>query len=142
VANKIGTNDIARMVAFYNVPFVVAASYSTLDLDHNGDEIPIEERSMEEVFLPYHYEALEKKKKGIISEEALSHWPPMDRVSTEMESGKIALYNPAFDVTDSRLITTIVLDIGMYRPERICTLNQERIQEKVSQILERYAKAV
>ena len=142
VANKIGTNDIARMVAFYNVPFVVAASYSTLDLDHNGDEIPIEERSMEEVFLPYHYEALEKKKKGIISEEALSHWPPMDRVSTEMESGKIALYNPAFDVTDSRLVTTIVLDIGMYRPERICTLNQERILEKVSQILERYAKAV
>ncbi len=142
VANKIGTNDIARMVAFYNVPFVVAASYSTLDLEHDGDEIPIEQRSTDEVSLPYHYEALHKKKKGVISEEALNHWPPVDRVSTEMESGKIALYNPAFDVTDARLITTIVLDIGMYRPERISTLNQEKIEEKVSEIIERYAKVI
>ncbi len=142
VANKIGTSDIARMVAFNNVPFVVAASYSTLDLDHTGGEIPIEERSKEEVYLPYHYEALEKKRLSLISEDALSYWPPMDRISDVLEPGKIALFNPAFDVTDSRLISNIVLDLGIYRPERIAALEKDKISEKVAAIIARYAKAV
>lgn len=142
VANKIGTNDVARMVAFYNVPFVVGASYSTLDLEHTGAEIPIEERSREEVFMPYHYEALEKKRSGLISEEALEFWPPEELISEEMEPGRIALYNPAFDVTDSRLVSNIVLDVGIFRPERISTLNEEKISDRISSIVAKYAKAI
>ncbi len=142
VANKIGTNDIARMVAFYSVPFVVAASYSTLDMDHTGDQIPIEERDKEEIFMPYHFEALEKKKRGTISENALDFWPPDGVVSEKMTPGKIALYNPAFDVTDSRLISNIVLDLGIFRPERISTLNEEKIAERVSAIVTRYSQMI
>lgn len=142
VANKVGTNDIARMVAFNNVPFIVAASYSTLDLEHTGDQIPIEERAKEELFLPYHYEALEKKKDGLISNDALSFWPPADKISDEMESGKIALFNPAFDVTSSRLISNIILDLGIFRPERISTLNQDKIAGGISAIVAKYTNMV
>jgi len=142
VANKVGTNDIARMVAFNNVPFIVAASYSTLDMEHTGDEIPIEERAKEEIYLPYHYEALEKKKQGIIAEDALSFWPPKERISNEMEPGKIALFNPAFDVTSSRLISNIVLDIGIFRPERISTLTEEKIRQGILAVQNRYAKII
>ena len=142
VANKVGTNDIARMVAFYSVPFVVAASYSTLDLQHTGKEIPIEQRSHEEVYMPYHYEALQRKKQGLIGRDALSFWPPANKISEKMEKGKIALYNPAFDVTDSRLISNIVLDLGIYRPERISTIDDKTIAERVSAIVARYSKAV
>jgi len=142
VANKVGTNDIARMVAFYSVPFVVAASYSTLDMQHTGKEIPIEQRSYEEISMPYHYEALEKKKQGLIGPDALSFWPPPDRISDEMGKGKIVLYNPAFDVTDSRLISNIVLDLGIYRPERICTIDEKTISERISAIVARYSKAL
>jgi methylthioribose-1-phosphate isomerase len=139
VANKVGTNDIARMVAFYRVPFLVAASYSTLDLEHTGEEIPIEERSKEEVSMPYHYEALEKKKNGTISEDALSYWPPEDSISDDPEGGKICLFNPAFDVTDSRLVSNILLDVGIFRPERISTLTQEKMAERVSAIVAKYS---
>jgi len=142
VANKVGTDDIARMVAFYSVPFVVAASYSTLDLESTGDKIPIEERAREEVFLPYHYESIEKKKNEVISQDALDFWPPDDIITGEMEPGKVALFNPAFDVTDSRLISNIILDLGIYRPERISTLNPEKIQERVSAIIAKYSKMV
>jgi methylthioribose-1-phosphate isomerase len=142
VANKVGTDDIARMVAFYSGPFVVAASYSTLDLERTGEEIPIEERSREEVCRPYHLDARDKRESGVISEEALSSWPPDDRISEEMEPGKIALYNPAFDVTDSRLVSNIVLDLGIFRPERISTLNDEKISERVAAIFAKYAKAI
>jgi len=142
VANKVGTDDIARMVAFYNVPFVVAASYSTLDMENTGDSIPIEEREKDEVFLPYHYESIEKKKNGLISKDALDYWPPEEIISTEMEPGKVTLYNPAFDVTDSRLISNIILDLGIFRPERISTLNPEKISERVTAIIGKYSKMV
>lgn len=142
VANKVGTKDIARMVAFNQVPFVVAASFSTLDLEHEGDDVPIEEREVDEIYLPYHYEALEKKKQGIVSEEALDFWPPEDMLADEPEPGKITLFNPAFDVTSSRLISNIVLDIGIFRPERISTLDQEKLEAGVSKIVKRFSEKI
>src|ERR1700726_2024616 len=49
-ANKIGTYQIAVLAREHNVPFYVAAPISTLDLSiASGDQIPIEERSAEEV---------------------------------------------------------------------------------------------
>ncbi len=138
VANKVGTKDIARMVAFNQVPFIVAASYSTLDLENEGDDIPIEQRSTDEISLPYHYEALARKKDGVIAEDGLEFWPPKEMVSEELEPGKIMLFNPAFDVTSSRLVSNIVLEMGIYRPERISTLDEEKIQESVSKIMAKY----
>ena len=50
IANKIGTYMVAVLAKENNIPFYVAAPVSTLDLSlASGDEIPIEERSAEEV---------------------------------------------------------------------------------------------
>jgi methylthioribose-1-phosphate isomerase len=49
-ANKIGTYTVAALAARHQIPFYVAAPASTIDPDTpNGDAIPIEERSAEEV---------------------------------------------------------------------------------------------
>jgi methylthioribose-1-phosphate isomerase len=50
VANKVGTYALAVLAARHSLPFVVVAPSSTLDLaTPTGAEIPIEERSSEEV---------------------------------------------------------------------------------------------
>ena len=49
-ANKIGTYTLAVIAAEHEIPFVVVAPSSTLDLDiQDGDDIPIEERDGAEV---------------------------------------------------------------------------------------------
>src|SRR5258708_13726800 len=49
-ANKIGTYQIAVLAREHGVPFYVAAPVSTFDLTiSSGEQIPIEERSAEEV---------------------------------------------------------------------------------------------
>ena len=50
VANKIGTYTVAILAKEHHLPFYVAAPLSTLDMTlESGDQIPIEERSHEEV---------------------------------------------------------------------------------------------
>src|SRR5689334_24961940 len=50
VANKIGTYTLAVLAREHNIPFLVAAPISTVDLSlASGAEIPIEERSADEV---------------------------------------------------------------------------------------------
>lgn len=50
VANKIGTYGLAVLAKHHNIPFYVAAPYSTVDLSlQTGKDIPIEERSADEV---------------------------------------------------------------------------------------------
>lgn len=50
VANKIGTYSLAVLAKEHNIPFYVAAPTSTFDLNlQKGEEIPIEERSADEV---------------------------------------------------------------------------------------------
>ena len=50
VANKIGTYGVALLADAHQVPFTVAAPWSTIDLAcPNGDAIPIEQRGRDEV---------------------------------------------------------------------------------------------
>src|SRR5947209_6355594 len=50
VANKIGTYTVAVLAKEHGIPFYVAAPWSTIDLNTpTGDQIPIEQRSPEEV---------------------------------------------------------------------------------------------
>ncbi len=50
VANKIGTYGVAVLAKFHNIPFYVAAPYSTFDFTlENGGDIPIEMRNDDEV---------------------------------------------------------------------------------------------
>ncbi len=49
-ANKIGTYSVACLAKMHNIPFYVAAPSSTFDLSlSSGEQIPIEERSSEEI---------------------------------------------------------------------------------------------
>ncbi len=89
-ANKIGTYGVAILAARHNIPFYVAAPYSTFDLNlTSGEEIPIELRGSEEIT-----EGFGKR--------------------TAPEN--IRTYSPAFDVTPAELITGIITDRGLIQP--------------------------
>jgi methylthioribose-1-phosphate isomerase len=87
-ANKIGTYGIAVLARENNVPFYVAAPVSTLDFSiASGDQIPIEERSQEEVT---HHGGV--------------------RLAPDVKAA-----HPAFDVTPYRYITAIITERGVAR---------------------------
>lgn len=89
-ANKIGTYGLAVLAQYHKIPFYVVAPFSTVDLTiATGQSIPIEERGITEV-----------------SHIGSQHIVP---------SG-IAIRNPAFDVTPSRLISAIVTEHGVIAP--------------------------
>ncbi|MFC1564069.1 S-methyl-5-thioribose-1-phosphate isomerase [candidate division KSB1 bacterium] len=89
-ANKIGTYSLALVCKAHNIPFYVAAPYSTFDFSlKTGDEIPIEERNPGEIV---------KINKGWIAPESVD------------------AYNPAFDVTPAELITAIITEVGVFKP--------------------------
>ncbi|ABV32637.1 MULTISPECIES: S-methyl-5-thioribose-1-phosphate isomerase [Pseudothermotoga] len=90
VANKIGTYSVAVLSNQHGIPFYVAAPTSTIDIKiKNGSEIPIEERSHDEVT---HVHGVKVAPDGV------------------------AVYNPAFDVTEHQLITAIITEKGILRP--------------------------
>ncbi len=86
-ANKIGTYSLSILAREHGIPFYIAAPSSTFDLSiKSGAEIPIEQRSADEVaFLG-------------------------DR-KTAPEG--IDIYNPAFDVTEARDIAAIITERGV-----------------------------
>jgi methylthioribose-1-phosphate isomerase len=89
-ANKIGTYTLAVLAHAHDVPFYIAAPVSTIDPHtSNGDAIPIEERSAEEV---------------------------TDIFGARMAPEGIHVRHPAFDVTPARLITAIITERGILRP--------------------------
>src|SRR5271167_273202 len=87
-ANKIGTYQIAVLAKEHGVPFYVAAPVSTFDLTiSSGEQIPIEERSAEEV----------THIRGV-------------RIAPDVPAA-----HPAFDVTPARLISAIICERGVAR---------------------------
>lgn len=91
-ANKVGTYSLAVLARYHGLPFYVAAPESTIDSAiASGAEIPIEERTAEELT---HFE-------GICA--APSGCP---------------VFNPAFDVTPAKLITAIVTERAVYSEYR------------------------
>ena len=94
-ANKIGTYGLACIAAAHEVPFYVAAPWSTVDLGClNGDAIPIEERD----------------------ERELSHFALPDGGSVQIVPDGVRVRNPSFDVTPHALITAIVTERGVVQP--------------------------
>lgn len=90
-ANKIGTSMVALAAKRYGVPFYICAPTSTIDINTpTGDDIKIEQRKPEEVTEMWYKE--------------------------RMAPEGIDVYNPAFDVTDSELISGIVTEHGILRP--------------------------
>lgn len=89
-ANKIGTYGVACLAKQHGVPFYIAAPSTTFDFEvPNGDAIPIEERTGEEV------------------------WQISGTGS--VPSG-IEVRNPAFDVTPAELIQGWITEKGILQP--------------------------
>ena len=96
VANKIGTYTFAVLAREHRVPFYVVAPTSTIDMKvRSGREIPIEERVGREVT---HVGGVRVVPEGV------------------------GIFNPAFDLTPSRLVTAIVTEKGVVKPRKIKSL--------------------
>ena len=92
-ANKIGTYALAIAAKAHNIPFYVAAPFSTVDFDlAEGSLIPIEERDTKEI--------------AQINDTAIC--PP-----------EVDFYNPAFDVTPANLISAIITEKGAIEPSSL-----------------------
>jgi len=90
VANKVGTYNLAVLARHHNVPFVVVAPVSTVDLDTpDGASITVEHRAAGEV-------------------TSLAGQP--------VAPPGTPVYNPAFDVTPPALLTAIVTEQGVMQP--------------------------
>jgi methylthioribose-1-phosphate isomerase len=90
-ANKIGTLGLAILAKAYNIPFYVAAPFSTFDLSiDSGAQIPIEERNPNEI----------------------TH---LGEIAIAPENTQV--YNPAFDVTPAEYITAIITEKGIIQPD-------------------------
>lgn len=89
VANKIGTYSLAVLAHAHGIPFYVAAPTSTIDLSiQTGEQIPIEERSQEEVLA---FQGVRSAPLGVKA------------------------FNPAFDVTPHRYVSAIITEEGIVR---------------------------
>jgi len=89
-ANKIGTYNLAVLAKHHKVPFYVVAPTSTFDLNlQSGEEIPIEQRTAEEITHGF---------------------------GRQIAPDGVNVFNPAFDVTPNELITAIVSEKGVHFP--------------------------
>ena len=98
VANKIGTYSKAVLAKENNVPFYVCAPSSTIDPEcMTGKEIPIENRSEDEVLLM----------DGLTSRGR--------HTTIRIAPKGCSALNPAFDVTPAKYITGIITENGVFR---------------------------
>jgi methylthioribose-1-phosphate isomerase len=96
-ANKIGTYSVAVNCYFHQIPFYVAAPYTTVDTEClSGEMIPIEQRAANEV-------------RGVSGSFGEVIWAPEG----------VQVYNPAFDVTPGKLVNHWILDKGAFSQSQI-----------------------
>ncbi|MGI6454424.1 MAG: S-methyl-5-thioribose-1-phosphate isomerase [bacterium] len=90
VANKIGTYGVALLAKAHEIPFYVAAPTSSIDMSlSDGEQIPIEERSADEVTHGF---------------------------GKQTAPDGVNVYNPAFDVTPHELVTALITEKGVVYP--------------------------
>ncbi len=89
-ANKIGTYTLAVLAKENKIPFYIAAPISTFDINlENGNEIPIEERSSEEV---------------------------LNIMGNRIAPSGVKALHFGFDVTPSKYISAIITEYGIIYP--------------------------
>jgi len=97
-ANKIGTYQVAVLAKENNVPFYVAAPFSTIDLNTaDGSGIPIEQRNANEV----------------------THFS-----GKQITPDGVGIGNPAFDVTPAKYVTAIITERGIARAPYVASLKE------------------
>ena len=98
VANKVGTYEKAVLATENGVPFYVAAPRSTFDpACPTGDDIPIEERSQDEVLYAEGFDARGRKARVMLAPRGAT------------------ARNPAFDVTPAAYIAGIITEHGIVK---------------------------
>lgn len=108
VANKIGTYEKAVLAKENEVPFYIAAPFSTIDLNtETGDDIKIEERSEQEV-------------------SHINVWHEGKSADMRIAPIESKFRNPAFDVTPAKYITGIITEAGIVKPSEVRKLFQAR----------------
>jgi S-methyl-5-thioribose-1-phosphate isomerase len=101
-ANKIGTLEKAICARQFNIPFYIAAPYTTFDPESlTGKDIPIEERSGEEI----------TSVSGMTSDST--------RTTIRITNPGSSVKNPAFDVTPAELITGYITPDGIIKASQI-----------------------
>jgi methylthioribose-1-phosphate isomerase len=97
-ANKIGTYPVAVLARQHEIPFYVAAPWSTVDMKiPDGSHIPIEQRDPAEVT---HIGGVRMVPEGV------------------------SVFNPAFDVTPNAFVAAIITDRGVAKPPYIESLRK------------------
>jgi methylthioribose-1-phosphate isomerase len=102
VCNKIGTYLKALAASRHNVPFYVALPGSTVDWTlMNGEDIPIEERSGDEIL---YFEGWSESRRCL------------ETVRLGVEGG--ITHNPAFDITPGELVTGLITEHGVFQANK------------------------
>ncbi|GAA1903230.1 S-methyl-5-thioribose-1-phosphate isomerase [Streptantibioticus ferralitis] len=107
VANKVGSYPLAVLAAHHNVPFVVVAPTTTVDLSTpDGASIEVEQRPGHEVT------------------ELASPRAPVTEAGPGIQVAPLGTqaYNPAFDITPAALVTALVTENGVASPVTAATL--------------------
>lgn len=105
VANKVGTYMLAILAKYHDVKFMVVAPTATVDWQlYDGAEIPIEQRSEQEVTM--------------INGEQIA-------------PAGVSVLNPAFDVTPASLIDAIVTEKGVILSPSLASMSVIKIEEKI-----------
>ncbi|MEL7406778.1 MAG: S-methyl-5-thioribose-1-phosphate isomerase, partial [Cyanobacteria bacterium J06558_2] len=106
-ANKIGTYCLAIAAQAHNLPFYVAAPFSTIDFNlASGSQIPIEERNSQEI-------------------EQIG--------TTKLCAEGVEFYNPAFDVTPASLIKGIITEQGVINPSFLVDYRNTMLSQNIDE---------
>lgn len=92
VVNKIGTYTIAVLARAHNIPFLVAAPSSTIDLKTEVADVVIEQRNPDEV---------------------------LTFLGQRVAPSTTSALNPAFDITPPEYVTALVTEKGIFSPSAI-----------------------
>ena len=96
VINKIGTLSHAISAKHYGIPFLVAAPFSTIDFESTLSDVVIEERDPREVLYVG---------------------------NMRIAPRGVEVWNPAFDITPPELVTYVITERGVYKPDELKTLS-------------------
>ena len=95
-ANKVGTYSLAVLCRHHQIPFHCVAPMTTYDPRcGRGEDIPIEERTPEEVL-------------GYVRHNGVTQWAQVGS----------AVFNPSFDMTPASLVTSFITDEGVFSSDQ------------------------
>lgn len=110
-ANKIGTYQLAILAKHHKIPFYIAAPTTSIDLTKKtGQEIVIEQRPASEMTSIKGVNIAADGNYIVFFYFSFSSW---------IFDVGVQVWNPSFDVTPADLITGIITEHGVFKPEEL-----------------------